>query len=95
MQSSSAVVLGNEVCNLFGQANLFSESETVGYVAGDDLRTLHGTQTIMRILSLLVLNKIFRGRKFSNVMVKRTNSGQQWIGADGAARIFGELTHRM
>jgi hypothetical protein len=58
VQRSGAVMLRNEVGDLCRQTDLFRELCAVGYVTRDDLRALVRTQSIVRVVALLVLDEV-------------------------------------
>jgi hypothetical protein len=62
-------------------------------VTGNDPGTLRRAQVIVRIITLLILDEIFRRSQLSNVMVKRSDARQQRIGADRASGFLGQLAH--
>ena len=92
MQRSRAVMLRDEVGDLLRQSDLFRESRAVRHVTRDDLRALVRTQAIVRIVALLVFDEILRRCEFADVVIKRADTREQGIGADGATRVLSELS---
>jgi hypothetical protein len=81
-------MLWNEVGDLLRQPDLFCEPRAVRHVTRDDLRALVWTQTIVRIVTLLVFDKVLRRREFPDVVIQRADAREQWIGAYGATCVF-------
>ena len=76
MQGAGAVVLRNEVRNLLGQIDFFGQLLAVGHVADDYSGTLRRPHVIVRVVALLILDKIFRRRDLPDIVVKRANACQ-------------------
>jgi len=85
VKRASAVVLRNEVGDLLRQADLFRESRAVRHMARDDLRALVRTQSIVRVVALLVLDKVLGRRQLAAVFFLANSSDV------GRIRILGAL----
>jgi hypothetical protein len=73
------------------QADLFGEPGAVRHVTGDDLGALVGTQAIVRIVALLVLDEVLGRSKLADVVIQRADTREQRVCADRATRVLREL----
>ena len=95
MQRPRTVMLRDKIDYPLRQSHFFSEFYAVRYVTDDDLGTLRRFETVVWIFTQLILDKVFRGRRFPDVVVQRTDSRQQAIAPNNPTRFLSQLTDRV
>src|SRR5215813_3315387 len=95
MKRPSAVMLGNEITNLFWQTEFLSEFRSVSDMADYDFRALQWAQVVVWIVALLVFNKMVRRCQLADIVIKRADTSQQGASANRSTRFFGELAYGM
>src|SRR5438552_834441 len=95
MQGPGSMMLRDKVSDPLRQTDLLRQLQPVGNMAGNDLRARRGPQAIVRIAPNLVLYKVIGRRHFANIVVKRSDAGQQRVCTDGAAGVLSQLPDRM
>src|SRR6266550_3323635 len=91
VQGARAMMLGNEIGYLLRQIDFFRQLNSIRDVAGDNSGTLRGAHVIVRVLALLVLNKVLRGRDLADIVIERSNARQQRICSNRATGVFCQL----
>src|SRR5436190_5928866 len=92
MQRSRAMMLRDEINDPCRQSHLAGELNTVGHVADDYFRALRRFEPVVRILRQLIFNEMLRCGRFADIVIQSTDTGEQAIAADHAARLFGKLS---
>src|SRR6185369_4522387 len=88
-------MLRDEVGDPLRQSDLFRESRSVGDVTRDDLRALVWTQTIVRVVALLVFDEVLGRCEFADIVIERADACEQWIRPDRTTSVFRKLADRM
>src|SRR5688572_24414 len=89
------MMLRYKVRYLLRQIDFFCQLNPIRDMAGDNAGTLRRTHVIVRVLALLIFDKVLRSRDLADVMIESPNAGQKRIGSNCAAGVLSKLSYCM